>query len=263
MDAAVGSIIRGGINPPARASELEVSQLSRAEGTHASDSIRPSTPPSIEPPKGEKARARDLLAAIRTLRVVDREDRPPTPQERQALARFPGFGPLALRIFPDPVTGSYKDPAWQALGEELLSLLTPAEYASARRSTFNAFYTPSGVIRAMYDALARLGVQPDATVLEPGCGSGRFLDLAPKGMRFIGVELEPLSGRIAYRLHPRADIRIEDFRDTHLPEGSVDAAIGNVPFPTSRSSTEAGGCRSTTSASPGRPTPSGRAGFSP
>ena len=82
----------------------------------------------------------------------------------------------------------------------------------------------------MYDALARLGVRPDATVLEPGCGPGRFLDLAPGGMHFIGVELEPLSGRIARLLHPGADIRIENLRDTRLPEGCVDAAIGNVPF---------------------------------
>ena len=183
-----------------------------------------------EPAAGEKTRARDLLAAIRTLQTVELVGRPPTPDEREALARFPGFGVLALRIFPDPVRGGYKDPTWQRLGEELISLLTPAEYASARRSTFNAFYTPTLVIRAMYDALARLGVRPDATVLEPGCGPGRFLDLAPGSMRFIGVELEPLSGRIARLLHPGADIRIQDLQDARIPDGSVDAAIGNVPF---------------------------------
>jgi hypothetical protein len=179
---------------------------------------------------GEKSKARDLLAAIRTLKALECEHRTPTPDEHQALARFPGFGPLALRIFPDPVSRGYKDPTWQALGEELLSLLTPSEYDSAKRSTFNAFYTPPVVIQAMYDALARLGIPPDANVLEPGCGPGRFLGQAPEGMRFIGVELESLSGRIARLLHPRADIRIEDFRDTRLPEGCIDAAIGNVPF---------------------------------
>ena len=82
----------------------------------------------------------------------------------------------------------------------------------------------------MHAALARLGVPADATVLEPGCGIGNFLAHAPAGMRFIGVELDRLSGRIARVLHPGHDIRIENFRDTRLPEGRIDAVIGNVPF---------------------------------
>ena len=82
----------------------------------------------------------------------------------------------------------------------------------------------------MYDALAHLGVPSEATVLEPGCGTGNFLRLAPRGMRFIGVELDSISGRIAKALHPAHDIRIENFRDTHLPEDCIDAVIGNVPF---------------------------------
>ena len=80
----------------------------------------------------------------------------------------------------------------------------------------------------MYQALARLGVPDSAQALEPGCGPGRFLYLAPKGMHFIGVELDSISGRIARALHPHADIRIENFRDSRLPE--IDAVIGNVPF---------------------------------
>src|SRR5262249_13746928 len=148
----------------------------------------------------------------------------------QALLRFGGFGPVALSIFPDPVTGHYKDASWQDLGLELKALLSPEEYDSAKRTTFNAFYTSSTVIRAMYDGLARLGVPANALVLEPGCGPGRFLYLAPKGMRFIGVELDSISGRIARALHPGHDIRIENFRDTKLPEDRVDAVIGNVPF---------------------------------
>ena len=144
--------------------------------------------------------------------------------------RFGGFGPVALSLFPDPVTGSYKDPAWQALGETLRMLLSPEEYESAKRTTFNAFYTSPTVIRAMHEALGRLGVPREATVLEPGCGTGNFMALAPQGMRFIGVELDSLSGRIARTLHPAHDIRIENFRDTKLPEGCIDAVIGNVPF---------------------------------
>ena len=144
--------------------------------------------------------------------------------------RFGGFGPVALSLFPDPVTGSYKDHAWQALGEMLRMLLSPEEYESAKRTTFNAFYTSPTVIRAMHEALGRVGVPREATVLEPGCGTGNFMALAPQGMRFIGVELDSLSGRIARTLHPAHDIRIENFRDTLLPEGCIDAVIGNVPF---------------------------------
>jgi N12 class adenine-specific DNA methylase/SAM-dependent methyltransferase len=135
---------------------------------------------------------------------------------------------VALGVFPDPVTGRYKDATWKALGEELKTLLSPEEYDSAKRTTFNAFYTSSTVIRAMFQALERLGVPSAARVLEPGCGPGRFLYLAPAGMRFIGVELDSISGRIARALHPGADIRIENFRDTRLSE--IDAVIGNVPF---------------------------------
>ena len=82
----------------------------------------------------------------------------------------------------------------------------------------------------MFGALTRLGVPTDATVLEPGCGSGNFLRLAPEGMHFIGVELDSLSGRIAKALYPQHEIRIESFRDTRLPEGTLDAVIGNPPF---------------------------------
>ncbi len=179
---------------------------------------------------GEKAKARDILAAIRTVQRIEQEKRHATPEERQALARFAGFGPVALSLFPNPVTGHYKDASWQALGEELKTLLSPEDYDSAKRTTFNAFYTSSTVIRATYDALARLGLPANPLILEPGCGPGRFLYLAPKETRFIGVELDAISGRIARALHPGQDIRIENFRDTRLPENRIDAVIGNVPF---------------------------------
>jgi N12 class adenine-specific DNA methylase len=177
---------------------------------------------------GEKAKARNIITAIRTLQAVEQEHRPATQDERLALARFGGFGPVALSLFPNPVTGSYKDPEWQALGEELSTLLSPEEYDSAKRTTFNAFYTSPTVITAMHEALTRLGVPGSATVLEPGCGTGNFIRLAPEAMRFIGVEMDGISGRIARALHPQADIRIENFRDSRLPP--VDAVIGNVPF---------------------------------
>jgi N12 class adenine-specific DNA methylase len=192
-----------------------------------SEEVRPeaSLPPAAT---GEKAKARDILAAIRTLKRVEQEQRLATAEERQVLMRFGGFGPVALSIFPDPITGRYRDASWQQIGEELRSLLTDEEYASARRTTFNAFYTSSTVIRAMHEALSRLGVPANALTLEPGCGPGRFMLLAPKEMRFVGVELDSISGRIARLLHPGQDVRTENFRDSRLP--AVDAVIGNVPF---------------------------------
>jgi hypothetical protein len=180
--------------------------------------------------RGEKAKARDLLAAIRIVKTLDREQRPVIPEERQALTRFAGFGPVALSIFPDPVTGRYKNATWQGLGQELKELLLPEEYASAKRSTFNAFYTSPTVIAAIHEAISRLGVPGNSLVLEPGCGIGNFMSMAPPGMRFIGIELDRVSGRIAQVLHPEHDIRIEDFHGTHLPEGRINAVIGNVPF---------------------------------
>ena len=171
-----------------------------AAGTNAS----PHQAPSAEPPQeedlasasitshpplasGEKAKAKDILDAIRTLKHLEHEGRQANPDERQALMRFGGFGPVALSLFPDPVTGSYKDPAWQALGETLRMLLSPEEYESAERTTFNAFYTSPTVIRAMHEALGRLGVPREAIVLEPGCGTGNFMALAPQAAIFWGL----------------------------------------------------------------------------
>ena len=201
---------------------------------HAAPAPEPSRRPRDDAPttvaRGEKAKARDLIAAIKTLSQVELQQRPATPDERQALARFAGFGPLALRIFPDPVSGQYKDHGWRAIGEQLRELLTTEEYDSAKRTTFNAFYTSTTLCHAMFAALARLGVPDDATVLEPGCGTGNFLCQATGGMRFIAVERDQISGRIARALHPQADIRIEDFQKTRLPSEGIDAVIGNVPF---------------------------------
>jgi predicted RNA methylase len=177
---------------------------------------------------GEKTKARDIIAAIRTLKTLEREQRPATDDEKSILARFSGFGPVALSIFPDPASGRYKDAGWQTLGEELKSLLTPDEYDSAKRTTFNAFYTSPTVIAAIHEAIGRLGLPDHATILEPGCGTGNFMSQGKPGNRFIGVELDSISGRIARALHPEHDIRIEAFQDSRLPP--VDAVIGNPPF---------------------------------
>ncbi len=220
-------------NKPPPQSERQDSPPPVTSTSGASDPqvFTPERPISQSPvASGEKAKARDIIAAIRTLKRIETEHRPPNKEEKEALLRFSGFGPVALSIFPDPVTGKYKDAGWQNLGETLQTLLKPEEYESAKRTTFNAFYTSPAVIVAIHEAIVRLGVPDDATILEPGCGIGNFIGRGARGQRFIGVELDSISGRIAKALHPEHDIRIENFRDTRLPEGSIDAAVGNVPF---------------------------------
>jgi hypothetical protein len=137
---------------------------------------------------------------------------------------------VALSIFPDPASGQFKDASWQTIGDELKTLLTTNEYDSVRRTTFNAFYTSPTVIASIHEAIARLGVPAGATILEPGCGTGNFMSQGRPGAHFIGVELDSISGRIAKALHSDADIHIESFSDTKLPEDRIDAVIGNVPF---------------------------------
>jgi N12 class adenine-specific DNA methylase len=186
---------------------------------------------------GEKAKARDLLAAIRTLKTIETEKRPATAEEKQVLARFAGFGPVALSIFPKPNVskedpayrlGGYKNAGWQVMGEELKALLTPEEYESAKRTTFNQFFTSPTVMTAMHEGLTRLGVPRDSLILEPGCGAGNFMAFGPDGYQFIGVEMDSITGRLAKARFPHHQIRIENFKNSVLPK--FDAAIGNVPF---------------------------------
>jgi len=219
----------------ASATQPEATPATPANGVkppkaHAPRLEAPGLTPAVTIASGEKGKARDIIAAIRTIQRIEQEQRPATTEEKQTLARFAGFGPVALSIFPDPVTGRYKDASWQTLGEELKSLLTQAEFDSAKRTTFNAFYTSPTVIASIHEAIARLGVPVNATILEPGCGIGNLMRYGKQGMRFIGIELDSISGRIARLLHPGHDIRIENFRDTKLPEDRIDAVVGNVPF---------------------------------
>jgi hypothetical protein len=123
---------------------------------------------TIPPTTGDKAKACNLIVAIETLGRIDRQQRPPSPDERQALARFGGFGAAALSILPDPIRGTYKDATWRALGEECTACSPPEEYDSAKRTTFDAFSPWPVVIATIHEGLARLGVPSDATLLEPG-----------------------------------------------------------------------------------------------
>lgn len=182
------------------------------------------------PPIPLKVQGQAALDAACTLYDLEARQQAPTPIQRQALAAFPGFGLLAKEIFPDPVTAQYPDAAWEALGTRLHQILTPEDYASALSSTYSAFYTPRLIMRALFLGLKHCGVPDDATVLEPGCGIGRFMGVAPASMAFIGVEHERLSGRICRLLYPQHEIRLEPIQRTGLDQGSVDGVVGNIPF---------------------------------
>lgn len=173
-------------------------------------------------PSGAKARVEANLAAIRLSRDLQAQGRPATPPEQQVLAAWSSWGavPQAFDAKRDDFAGARS---------ELTRLLTPAEFDDARRTTINAHYTDATIAAAMWATMGRLG-QPAGDVLEPGCGSGTFIGLAPEGMRVTGVELDPITAGIARALYPHAEIRTESFADSHFRSAAFDAAIGNVPF---------------------------------
>lgn len=180
--------------------------------------------------RGLLAQAATILDAIEIVQHIDTTKTSLTHEQTATLRHFPGFGPTALHLFSDPVTKKYRTSAWENLGTRLKDMLSPEDYAGARRAVLTAYYTPGMIIKALFDAFAHLGVPFDIRVLEPACGIGRFIGAAPHKMSFIGVEIDNISGRIAQLLYPGHDIRIEDFRDTNLADGSMDAVIGNFPF---------------------------------
>ncbi|WP_158009676.1 DEAD/DEAH box helicase family protein [Carbonactinospora thermoautotrophica] len=162
------------------------------------------------------------LAALRTLRTLQAENRPATPGEQAVLARWSGWGAVP-QVF-DESNATF---AWAR--EELGRLLSPREYAAARRNTLNAHYTAADLVRAIWDGVARLGFT-GGSVLEPGCGSGNFIGFAPSTARVVGVEVEPVTAGIAAALYPDAQIICESFADTKVAGGAFDLVIGNVPF---------------------------------
>jgi len=157
------------------------------------------------------------------VRALEREARRPTDDEQCVLARWAGWGALAHAF-------DERDLAGRRLHAELTGLLTDTELASARRSTLNAHYTDAGIATAMWRFAVGLGFD-GGRVLEPGCGTGVFLATRPDDLVIdaTGVEVEPVTARIAAHLHPDADIRSEGFEATRLAD-PVDLAIGNVPF---------------------------------
>ncbi|GAA2224127.1 helicase-related protein [Micromonospora olivasterospora] len=178
-------------------------------------------------PRGEVARLNANLAALRTLRTLEAEDRPATAEEQAVLARWSGWGAV-----PGVFEGrtEHRDHArFAAAREELRQLLGERGYAAAERNTLNAHYTDAAYVRAIWDAVTGLGFE-GGSVLEPGCGPGTFIGLAPDSARMVGVEVEPVTAGIAAALYPHATIRTESFADTRSPAGAFDLTIGNVPF---------------------------------
>ncbi|WAX58516.1 hypothetical protein M6B22_07060 [Jatrophihabitans cynanchi] len=174
---------------------------------------------------GAGARARANLDALRVLRQLQAEQRRARADELPILAAWSGWGAVP-QLF-DPARAEYA-----RHHDELAQLIPDAEELhAAARSTLNAHYTHPRFAAAMWQAARTLGFT-GGRVLEPGCGPGTFIGLAPEGAEVIGVELDPTTAGIAAALYPDADIRAESFVDTRLPEGYVDLAIGNVPFGT-------------------------------
>ena len=173
---------------------------------------------------GAKAKYAANITAIRTLQTIEAENRSATPEEQEILSHYVGWGGIPQAF--DPV-----NPSWTREHAELKSLLPESEYVLARSSTLNAHYTSLAVIRAIYDAVERMGFTT-GNILEPACGVGNFFGLLPesmKGSNLYGVELDSVTGRIAQQLYPQANITVAGFETTDCRD-FYDLAIGNVPF---------------------------------
>ncbi len=174
---------------------------------------------------GAKEKFRSNMTAIRLLHDLQIENRLATPEEQETLAKYVGWGGLSMAF-------DGNNAAWANEYKELKAALSDEEYRAAMESTLTAFYTPPVVIKAMYEALDRLGFS-QGNILEPSCGVGGFFGLLPNSMeksKLHGIEIDPLSGRIAKQLYQKASIAIEGFEDTKLPDSHFDVVIGNIPF---------------------------------
>ncbi|MER7278027.1 UvrD-helicase domain-containing protein [Dactylosporangium sp. NPDC000244] len=195
-----------------------ISETSTANGSVAAGAVLP--------PSGEAARVRANLDALRVLvHGIEAEQRPATSEEQATLARWSGWG-ATPGLFDERPREAARFAAERA---ELQQLLGDDAYRAARATTLNAHYTDPRLAAVVWAALGTLGFD-GGSVLEPGCGSGNFLAGAPAGTRLLGVEVDPVTARIAQARFPHADIRSESFADTQLPDPGLDLVIGNVPF---------------------------------
>lgn len=174
---------------------------------------------------GAKAKYQMNVAAIRTLQTIESERRLATPEEQEILSKYVGWGGVA-----DAFDESKDN--WRTEYAELKGLLTESEYSSARESTLNAHYTSPTVIKAIYECVANMGFTT-GNVLEPACGIGNFFGLVPESMsksKLYGIELDSITGRIAKQLYQNANIAVQGYEDSSLPDSFFDLAVGNVPF---------------------------------
>ena len=206
----------GSKSPALDAVEPERSTLELAGNFHITDDDL-----GVGGPKQKFARN---IAAIRTLFQLEQEHRGATVEEQEVLSQYVGWGGLADAFDPS------KD-SWAKEYAELKGLLSEDEYAAARSSTLNAHYTSPTVIRGIYDAVERMGFH-SGNILEPSMGVGNFFGMLPESMadsRLYGVELDSITGRIAQKLYPQADITVAGFESTDRRD-FYDLAVGNVPF---------------------------------
>lgn len=174
---------------------------------------------------GPKAKYKANMEAIHLLQTLEKEERLATPEEQEILSRYVGWGGI-------PQAFEESNSSWANEYLELKNTLSPEEYSAARASTLNAFYTSPTVIRSMYEALENMGLK-QGNILEPSCGVGNFMGLIPESMgkaNMYGVELDPVSGRIAKQLYQKNKIAVQGFEETSYPDSFFDCVIGNVPF---------------------------------
>ena len=213
--------ITTGADGTAKSKELylgkyEVKEITAPFGMVLNDEIH-----SVETKEKFKAN----MAAVNLLHDLEIENRLATPEEQKILAGYVGWGGLSMAF-------DENNAAWANEFKELYVTLSPEEYRAAKESTLTAFYTPPIVIKAMYEALDRLGFS-EGNILEPSCGTGNFFGLLPDSMeksKLHGVEIDSLTGRIAKQLYQKANIAIEGFEKTKLPDDYFDVVLGNVPF---------------------------------
>ena len=176
---------------------------------------------------GAKTRFRNNVAAIKLVNKLYAENRNATEAEKKVLSQFVGWGGLSQAF-------DENNPQWAKEYAELKGLLSTEDYEQAKSSTLNAYYTAKDVIGGIYAALGRFGVKGNNRILEPSMGTGNFFGFMPQtiadGSRLYGVELDNLTGRIAAKLYPQANVQIKGFEDTSFPDDKFDIVVGNVPF---------------------------------